>query len=69
MVARPFHFRTGGNRIQIHDTIFLYIKTFGHTSRLLIGMELDVSGLIVCPKEGLSDSINYVSRLLIFINR
>ncbi|KAG5626157.1 hypothetical protein H5410_011375 [Solanum commersonii] len=25
-------------------------------------MELDVPGLVACPKEGLSDPINYVSR-------
>ncbi|PHU08891.1 hypothetical protein BC332_20751 [Capsicum chinense] len=66
--ARPFHFRTGGNGIRTHDTIFLYVdlanqclKPLSHTSKLLIGMELDVPGLVACPKEGLSDPINYVS--------
>lgn len=66
--ARPFHFRSGGNGIRTHDTIFLYVdlanqclKPLSHTSKLLIGMELDVPGLVGFP-EGLSDPINCVSR-------
>ncbi|GFS30683.1 elongation factor G, putative [Actinidia rufa] len=55
--ARPFHFRAGGNGIRTHDTIFLYVdlanqclKPLSHTSKLLIGMELDMPGLVGCPK-------------------
>lgn len=63
-LARPFHFRPGGNGIRTHDTIFLYVdlanqclKPLSHTSKLLIG--------ICCVgwlPEGLSDPINCVSR-------
>ncbi|KAK4724006.1 hypothetical protein R3W88_026785 [Solanum pinnatisectum] len=38
------------------------LKPLSHTSKLLIGMELDVPGLVACLKEGLADPINYVSR-------
>ncbi|KAH0748599.1 hypothetical protein KY290_027831 [Solanum tuberosum] len=39
----------------------LEFANHSHTSKLLIEMELDVLGLVACPKEGISDSINYVS--------
>nr|GEY82402.1 hypothetical protein GlmaxMp02, mitochondrial [Tanacetum cinerariifolium] len=38
------------------------LKPLSHTSKLLIGMEFDVPGLVGWLPEGLSDPINYVSR-------
>ncbi|KAH7661148.1 hypothetical protein IHE45_15G044000 [Dioscorea alata] len=48
MSFRLFNFRTAGNGIRTHDTIFLFVdlanqclKPLSHTSNLLIGIELN----------------------------